>query len=92
MTIQTQFGQAAAAISPFKANFTNPADAVWLVCILTRDDLVSSCDILCKLLGADGSKYYEKTVTISGDDYTNWNGNNGYCFTYAGNAFNLTFI
>ena len=92
MTIQVQFGQAVAEIAPLKANFSDPAPSIYVGCILTRDDLISSCDILCKLLGSDGSKYYESTITIGGNDYTAWEGDNDYCFTYVGAILGLTFV
>ena len=68
---------------------------------IINDNLSSSCTFYWQLKEADGVVDEQTTagevladgnVTMSGDDYENWDGSNDYAFEYIANQINVTII
>ncbi len=79
-------------IVSFKANFTDSSNATYLGVRVIGDDLKSSCQLYYCFLDSTKNVVMQGNKTISGIDYTNWDGNNKYPFTYLGSVFKITFI
>jgi hypothetical protein len=69
--------------------------------IIINDNLSSSCTFYWMLKEADsvvdeqsvaGQTLADGNVTMSGDDYDNWDGSNDYAFEYIGSQINVTII
>ena len=68
---------------------------------IINDNLSSSCTFYWQLKEADsvvdlqtiaGQVLADGNVTMSGDDYDNWDGSNDYAFEYIANQINVTII
>ena len=68
---------------------------------IINDNLSSSCTFYWQLKEADsvvdeqtiaGEVLADGNVTMSGDDYENWDGSNDYAFEYIANQINVTII
>ena len=68
---------------------------------IINDNLSSSCTFYWQLKEADsvvdlqtiaGEVLADGNVTMSGDDYDNWDGSNDYAFEYIANQINVTII
>ena len=68
---------------------------------IINDNLSSSCTFYWHLKEADsvvdeqtiaGEVLADGNVTMSGDDYDNWDGSNDYAFEYIANQINVTII
>jgi hypothetical protein len=69
--------------------------------IIINDNLSSSCTFYWMLKEADsvvdeqtvaGQTLADGNVTMSGDDYDNWDGSNDYAFEYIAEQINVTII
>ena len=68
---------------------------------IINDNLSSSCTFYWQLKEVDsvvdeqtiaGEVLADGNVTMSGDDYDNWDGSNDYAFEYIANQINVTII
>jgi len=68
---------------------------------IINDNLSSSCTFYWQLKESDsvvdeqtiaGEVLADGNVTMSGDDYENWDGSNDYAFEYIANQINVTII
>jgi hypothetical protein len=98
-------GLSTVTISPVKAKYQDPSDCTALGVRIFNDNLMTECNIYWELYysvvtpGVDGGDPTTTWVTstngnlvISGTDYTNWNGNNEYPFTFTAAQLNLTIV
>ena len=90
-TIDTTFKpMTACKIVPFKAKFTDTVNANYLGVKIIADDLKSTCTLYWALF-ADNNQVLDGNATISGTDYTSWNGNALFPFTFVGKLYNIIF-
>ena len=93
------------AITPIKCNFTDTVNANALVAILINDNLTTSCVVQYQLINLVQTQTESPPVTtttyqvmftgstvIQGSDYTNWEGNSSYVYTYIASQLNLTLL
>jgi len=77
-------------------------EASLLQASIVNDNLKSSCTFYYQLLtGGDGTEAMpitygqsvaEGNISLSGEEYLEWNGSNDYAFTYIAEKLNLTLI
>jgi hypothetical protein len=77
-------------------------EASLLQATIVRDNLESACTFYYQLLtGGDGTEAMpitygqsvaEGNISISGEDYLAWDGNNDYAFTYIAEKLNLIIV
>ena len=90
-TIDTSFkAMTACKIIPFKAKFTDTVNANYLGVKIIADDLKSTCTLYWALF-ADNNQVLDGNATISGTDYTSWNGNSIFPFSFVGKLYNIIF-
>lgn len=90
-TIDTTFKtMTACKVVPFKAKFTDSVNANYLGVKIISDDLKSTCTLYWALY-ADNTQVLDGNATISGTDYTSWNGNAIFPFTFVGKLYNIIF-
>ena len=91
-TIDTTFKpMTACKVVPFKAKFSDTDSARYLGVKIVNDDLKSYCSLYWCVMNTAGAISVEGNTTITGTNYTNWNGNNLYPFQFVGTLYNLTF-
>jgi hypothetical protein len=78
-------------IVPVKANFSDTANSVYLGVRIVSDNLKSECTVYWQLMYQSGTATMVGNATISGTDYTNWNGNNLYPFQFVASKYGLKF-
>lgn len=83
---------AACKIVPFKANFTDTLNVCYLGARVVGDDLKSTCQLFYCFLDVNKNIVMDGNVSISGNAYANWDGNNKYPFTYLGSYFKIVFV
>ena len=93
MTINfdTVQGFAYVEITPVKVTFTDDCDSTKLY-ISIRDNLYSVCQLTWHLCCEDGVYRMSGKSVIEGTDYTTWDGNPFYPFTFMANLLGLTII
>jgi len=82
-------------IEPIKAKFTDIQDSNYLVVHIAFDNLTDHCSLYWEMATVDGDNYSMNdsgNVVIKGSDYTNWNGNNEYPYTFTADQLGLTII
>lgn len=77
-------------------------EANLLNAIIINDNLATSCSFYYSLCASgEGTEAYplvvgqtlaEGNITMSGEDYLAWDGNNNYAFSYIAEQLNLTLI
>ena len=73
-------------------------EANLLNAIIINDNLENSCTFYYQLCSSGeqpdtiGQSLTEGNVTMSGEDYLGWTGNNDYAFSYIAEKLNLTLI
>ena len=77
-------------------NGTNKTASI-LDAIIINDNLSTSCTFYWMLKEADqedqaGQVLADGNVTMSGDDYDNWDGDNDYAFDYIAGQINVVII
>ena len=82
-------GLAYVTINPIKATFTDDCDCTKLY-VSIRDNLYSICQLTWHLCCDDGVFKMSGRAIIEGSDYTNWNGDAFYPFTFLATLMNLT--
>jgi len=82
----------ACQIQPVKAKFIDTTESTYLGVRIIGDNLNNNCTLYWALMDNAAIIYAQGNESISGADYTNWDGDNLYPFTYIGTLFNLTFI
>lgn len=84
------------SITPFKATFTDTLQVNTLVCTIMNDNLTNGCVIrydLYNLTITDSVTariMYTDTISITGTDYTNWQGDSTFVYTYIATKIGLT--
>jgi hypothetical protein len=79
----------AVLVTPFKVNWNDTALARYLNVSITSDDLKSNAVFHWVLFGAGTVPLQMGDVTCIGEDYTAWNGNNVYPFSYVADKLGL---
>lgn len=73
-------------------------EATLLVAYIINDNLESSCTFYYQLCSSGeqpdtiGQSLAEGNVSMSGEDYLAWDGDNNYAYTYIAEQLNLTLI
>lgn len=73
-------------------------EATILNAYIINDNLMSSCTFYYQLCASDedplviGQTLADGNVTMSGDDYTNWDDSNDAAYSYIAEKLNLTII
>lgn len=73
-------------------------EANLLVAYIINDNLMSSCSFYYQLCSSGeqpdtiGQSLAEGNVSMSGEDYLAWDGDNNYAYTYIAEQLNLTLI
>ena len=80
-------------INPIKANFNDNIDCTVFTMHIINDNMTNGCVFKYQLYSVDETggffmKYYN-TLSMTGDDYTNWTGDNVTAYNYACNILNL---
>lgn len=92
-TIDTAFkSMTACKIVSFKAKWTDTVNVDHLGVRIISDDLHTTCTLYWALMDSTGANHVDGNATISGKDYTDWNGNNTYPFAFVGKLYNIVFI
>lgn len=84
------------SITPFKATFTDTVQVNSLVCTIVNDNLTDGCVIrydLYNLTVTDSiiaQLMYTDTMSITGLDYTSWQGDSSFVYTYIATKIGLT--
>ena len=67
--------------------------ATQLAVIIEQDDLSTKCQVVFQLFQADGTPVLDaEHCTIDGTDYSDWNGDNNYPYTYVANRYGLVLV
>jgi len=82
-------------IQPVKAKFSDPTNSNLLVVQIAFDNLIDHCSLYWEMATADEENSYVNAngnVVIKGSDYTNWDGNNEFPYTFTADQLGLTII
>lgn len=91
--IDTSFkSMTACKIKPFKAQFNDTLNVTHLGVKIISDDLKSSSILYWVLFQSNGVKSAEGNVTISGEDYKNWDGSNVYPFNFVAKKLKIELL
>jgi len=83
------------SIEPLKARFIDEVDCNGLCAVIINDNLTDGCVVKYTLLnvsGVNATTVFSRTLSITGDDYKSWDGNNEYVYSYIATRLNLTII
>lgn len=84
------------AIVPIKTKFTDTVDANILTAMIISDNLTNGCVIQFILWYMDNessiTSMLQDTLSITGTDYTDWQGDSSYVYTYIANKLGLTLL
>lgn len=94
MTIVNKEGDYAKVqiVTPFKVAFDEPKLAYWLHVTSIEDNLNSSCKFHWVLFSEDMSPLKMGDIVCDGDDYSEWDGNNEFPFTFVSNELEVPII
>ena len=84
-------GFAYVKISPIKANFTDDCECVRLY-VSIQDNLYSMCQLTWNMGCDDGIFRLSGYNVINDTNYTNWDGNPFYPFTFLADLMGLTIV
>jgi len=73
-------------------NTTDGNLATQLLVTIVTDDLLSFCSFDWKLFDDNGTLVNNGLLSCFGEDYSNWNGNNDYPYSFVATAKNLTLL
>jgi hypothetical protein len=82
----------ACKIFPFKAKWNDTTNVDHLGVRIISDDLKSIATLYWALMDSNGVVHYDSNDFIRGTDYTSWNGNNSFPFTFIADKNNIVFI
>ena len=82
---------AACKVNEFKVAYTDTANAYYLGVRSISDNLSSSCVLYWIIMDQKQNKLWDGNATITGDDYTAWNGSNLFPFVFVGRKYSITF-
>ena len=83
---------AACKIQPVKAQFTDKVESTHLALQLINDNLSTVAVFQWQLIDDKCSIYAHGNERIAGTDYSGWDGNNSFPFTFIGEKLGVTFI
>jgi len=94
MTIQTDstLGLNYVEIQPFKVTFNDASSVTRLYVISVSDNLINNVIFQYQLTDDNNVVFYTQCVSMSGEDYMNWAGDNITPFTYVSNLLNFITI
>ena len=75
--------------TPFKVAFDEPKLAYWIHVTIQDDNLKSSAKFHFVLFSEDMTPLKMGDVICDGEDYTSWDGNNEFPFTYVSNELEI---
>lgn len=78
--------------TPFKVAFDEPKLAHWLHVTGIEDNFKSYCKFHWVLFSEDMTPLKMGDVVCEGEDYTSWDGNNEFPFTYVSNEIEVAII
>lgn len=79
-----------AITTPFKVSFDEAKLAHWLHVTIQDDNLMSSAKFHWVLFSEDMTSLKMGDVVCDGEDYTSWDGNNEFPFTYVSNEIEVS--
>lgn len=79
------------SIQPIQWKYNAP-QATDLNVRIIFDNLSNTCNLYWQLFAADSTQVDSGNLSITGDDYQNWDGNNDYPYTYVANKWGITII
>jgi hypothetical protein len=82
----------ACKIVPFKAKWNDTTNVDHLGVKIIFDDLHATATLYWALMDSNGIIHYDSNDFIRGTDYTSWNGNNSFPFTFIADKNNIVFI
>ena len=82
----------ACKIVPFKAKWNDTTNVDHLGIKIIFDDLHATATLYWALMDSNGVVHYDSNDFIRGVDYTSWNGNNSFPFTFIADKNNIVFI
>jgi len=92
-TVDSAFkSMTACKIQPFKVKWNDTVNVDHLGVNIKNDNLSSSATFYWALMDSTGLIHIDGYTTIINSDYTNWNGNNIFPFSFIGKKLNLVFI
>jgi len=87
------------AIMPITVVFIDTLQANCLVANIINDNLTTACvvqyylyNLISNSDGNTAQQMYTNTLTIGGMDYTNWQGDNTYVYTYIASQIPITLL
>ena len=78
--------------TPFRISWSDKRMAYWLHVAIEDDNLMSYCKYHWVLFSEDMTSLKMGDVICQGEDYTNWDGNNEFPFTYVANEIEIAVI
>lgn len=77
-------------IEPIQPRFTDTEQCVYLTVSITDDNLTNGCVFRYTLYTETYRAVFTRTIAMTGEDYTNWSGDNQTPYTYVCTQLNLT--
>jgi len=79
-------------IVPIKTKFTDTEECIYLTISIIDDNLTNGCVFRYTLYTNSYISVYTGTVAMTGDNYTNWIGDNETPYVYVTSQLNLTIV